>query len=87
MKSNSRHPGQTAMSDRPIEGPAGVVGDDPGQVDIRAEFARIGLTHVEGGGGEGNAQTVHDRNGAPRWPYRGDPGQLIMVVLTSSQTA
>ena len=40
------------MTDRPIEGAAGVVLYDSGQIDISAELARIHLAHAEGQGAE-----------------------------------
>jgi hypothetical protein len=66
------------MTDRPIEGAAGVVLDDSRQIDISAELARIHLAHAEGRGGGGNAAEME----ALRRPYRDDPWPWIMVVIT-----
>jgi hypothetical protein len=66
------------MSDRPIEGAAGVILYDPGQPDIRAELTRIDLTRADG---QGVAEEMRRRLAAVRRPYRDDPWLWIMVVL------
>lgn len=70
------------MSDRSIEGAAGVILYDPGQPDIRAELARIDLTRADG---QGVAEEMRRRLAAEveavRRPYRDDPWLWIMVVI------